>query len=91
MYKRQECDGPTNHPAAVHIGPNPTFNERQETKIEAHLLDYDGDLYGKSLSLTLVSQVRGVIKFADASALKQQLQIDLQTVRETVSSLQSRP
>jgi riboflavin kinase/FMN adenylyltransferase len=84
------CEGPTNHPTAVHIGPNPTFNDHQETKIEAHLLDYDGDLYGKSLSLTLVSQVRGVIKFADASALKQQLQIDLQTVRETVSSLQSR-
>lgn len=81
------CGGPTNHLAAVHIGPNPTFNERQETKIEAHLLDYDGDLYGKPLSLTLVKQVRGVIKFADASALKQQLQTDLRMVRETVSSL----
>ncbi|PHQ35456.1 bifunctional riboflavin kinase/FAD synthetase [Rhodopirellula bahusiensis] len=84
-------DEPTNQPAAVHIGPNPTFNDRQETKIEAHLLDYEGDLYGKMLSLTLVSQVRGVQRFVDASALKQQLQIDLQTVRETVSSLPSRP
>ncbi|WDQ18307.1 bifunctional riboflavin kinase/FAD synthetase [Rhodopirellula sp. P2] len=85
----EETDGRTRHPAAVHIGPNPTFDERQETKIEAHLLDYDGDLYGKVLTLTLVSQVRSVQKFASVSALKQQLQLDLQTVRETVSSLPS--
>lgn len=76
--------------AAVHIGPNPTFDDRKETKIEAHLLDYDADLYGKMLTLSLVRQIRGIQKFASPDALQQQLQSDLQTVRETVSSLPQR-
>ncbi|MCC9644061.1 bifunctional riboflavin kinase/FAD synthetase [Rhodopirellula sp. JC740] len=76
--------------AAVHIGPNPTFDDRKETKIEAHLLDYDADLYGKMLTLSLVRQIRGIQKFASPAALQQQLQSDLQTVRETVSSLPQR-
>ena len=42
------------HLAAIHIGPNPTFEEDGDRKIEVHLLDYDGDLYAVSYThLTL--------------------------------------
>ncbi|WP_404310414.1 bifunctional riboflavin kinase/FAD synthetase [Neorhodopirellula lusitana] len=69
------------HAAAIHIGPNPTFDETRKTKVEIHLLDYDGDLYGQSLMVELLGKVRGVQKFPDAAALVDQLHSDLQSVR----------
>lgn len=69
-----------NYPAAIHIGPNPTFGE-QESKIEVHILDFTGDLYGQMLSVDLQARIRGVTKFADKEALLEQLHRDCQEAR----------
>lgn len=74
------------HPAAIHLGPNPTFADSQ-WKVEAHLLDFDGDLYGRELRLELVDRVRGVERFADTAAFHRQLEQDLQRVRELCAEL----
>jgi riboflavin kinase / FMN adenylyltransferase len=74
-----EIDGAT-YPAAVHLGPNPTFSE-QTRKLEVHLLDFAGDLYGRSLSIDLIDRVRDTMRFEDANALQQQLQRDIEAVR----------
>ncbi|TWT89524.1 bifunctional riboflavin kinase/FAD synthetase [Neorhodopirellula pilleata] len=72
--------------AAIHIGPNPTFDEKNKTKVEVHLLDYDGGLYDQILTVELIHRVREVRKFADASELVAQMKKDLTEVRHIVSS-----
>lgn len=76
------CDGRV-YAAAIHIGPNPTFGESRP-KIEVHLLDFSGDLYGALLHVDVCSRLRDVHKFASPEALLIQLQQDLAAVRSRV-------
>ncbi len=76
--------------AAVHVGPNPTFDDEQRTKVEVHCLDYDGDLYGQTVTVHWLDQLRGVEKFKSAETLAVQIQRDIATVRSLASQIQSR-
>lgn len=67
-------------PAATHVGPNVTFGE-QDQKIEAHLLDFDGDLYGRFVEIELLERVRTTRKFAGLEDLLGQIQADVDRVR----------
>jgi riboflavin kinase/FMN adenylyltransferase len=69
------------HAAAVHIGPNPTFGEGAK-KIEAHLIDFDGDLYGKEISIAFLAWLRPIRRFGSAEELRLQLQHDIATARK---------
>lgn len=69
------------YPSAIHIGPNPTFGD-QDRKIEVHLLDFQGDLYGQTIAIDLVARLRGIVRFEDATALQKQLQQDIHMTRE---------
>lgn len=70
-------------PAAVNVGPNPTFGE-QSLKIEAHLLGYHGSLYGAPLELDFVSRLRDVRPFANIDELKTQVHHDIERTREVL-------
>ena len=75
-------------PAAINIGLNPTFvNDDCKTTIEAHLLDFSGDLYGENLSIEFVVRLREEKKFASASELVEQIKLDLNQCRGLVGSL----
>lgn len=65
--------------AAVNIGANPTFGARVTT-IEAHLLHFTGDLYGKAIELVFVAPVRGEIAFASVAGLVEQIGRDVSRV-----------
>ena len=80
VYAGSATIGITKYPAAIHIGPNPTFGENA-TKVEVHLLDYSGDLYGSLLEVEMLDQIRGVKKFDGVDQLIAQLKIDLAKVR----------
>lgn len=67
-------------PAAINLGPNPTFGEAGR-KFEVHLLGFTGDLYGQTLDVDLLARVRDVVRFESSDALTQQLKRDLETVR----------
>lgn len=71
--------------AAVHIGPNPTFDEAGE-KVEVHVLDFEGDLYDSLIDLDFVRRLRGVETFADSEALKDQLFRDLDAARQALQA-----
>jgi len=79
----------TTHGAAVNIGPNPTFGE-DAFKIEAHILDYSGDLYGKLLRLDWIDRVRGPIAFSSIEGLKNQIQTDLSQIRAILEKSQAK-
>ena len=74
--------------AAIHIGPNPTFNGDRKQKIEVHLLDFEGDLYDQRLCVDFYHRVRDIAKFDSADALVRQLNHDIQSIRTVLNSLQ---
>ena len=68
-------------PAAVNIGPNPTFGEHA-LKIEIHLIGFNGDLYDLPLEVDLLDRLRDIQSFASVAELIDQLQRDVAEVRE---------
>ncbi len=62
-------------PAMVNIGTSPTFGENQLT-VEAHLLDFSGDLHGSPLTLYFIERLRDERKFPGIDALVEQLTKD---------------
>lgn len=62
-------------PVMVNIGSNPTVGGRQIT-VEAHIPDWDGDLYGKRLTVKLLRYLRAEKKFPSMDALKEQIHKD---------------
>lgn len=77
------------HIAAFNIGPNPTFGV-DTRKVEAHLLDFQGDLYGKSLTLEFVARLRDTRKFAGIHELQEQLQLDVEQACSIVKEYEGR-
>jgi len=67
-------------PAAINVGPNPTFGEHA-LKMEVHLIDYSGQLYGQPLEVDFLSRLRDIQPFANVQALQAQLQQDITTSR----------
>lgn len=67
--------------AAIHLGPIPTFQVEQAV-LEVHLLDFQGDLYGRRLEVEWLDRVRGVEKFAGVEQLRAQLQKDIAKTRQ---------
>jgi riboflavin kinase/FMN adenylyltransferase len=73
------------HPAAVNLGRRPTFHDRADASLlEAHLLDFSGDLYGRRLSVAFHAFLRGERKFSGVDELKAQLAIDIAHAREAL-------
>jgi len=72
-----EIEGRT-YRVILNIGAHPTVPEGAPT-VEAHMLDYSGDLYGRMLELRLKRFMRGEVRFASLDALKAQLEYDRQS------------
>ncbi len=70
------------HPAAVSIGVRPTFQTGRGELIEAYLLDFDGDLYGRELRLEFLERLRGERRFDTPEALIEQMHRDVERTRE---------
>jgi riboflavin kinase/FMN adenylyltransferase len=58
------------------IGHRPTLNNGSELSVEANLFDFDGDLYGRKVTLSLVDRLRDEQSFPSVQALQQQLEQD---------------
>ena len=67
--------------AATSIGVRPTFVTGRGVLIEAFLLDYDGDLYGRELRVQFLSRLRGERRFDSVDALIAQMDVDVQHAR----------
>jgi riboflavin kinase/FMN adenylyltransferase len=73
------------HPAVTNVGVRPTFGLLQRT-IEAHLLDWSGDLYDQVIRVAFIARVRGEQKFSGIDALKEQIGQDVQRAREVLGA-----
>jgi len=71
--------------AAISVGHRPTFyGDGGPRLLEAFLLDFDGDLYGETLRVTITALVRGQAHFAGRAQLVAQIAADVETVRELI-------
>jgi riboflavin kinase / FMN adenylyltransferase len=64
------------HPSITNVGVRPTFGDTTKTMIEAYILGYEGDLYGRQVRLGFVQRLRDERKFADVDALREQIEAD---------------
>ncbi len=69
-------------PAAVNVGVRPTFVTGRGELIEAFILDFDGDLYGKQLRLDFLARLRGERRFQSAEELVEQMRKDVERTRD---------
>ncbi len=71
--------------AATNIGTRPTFSGDAVT-IEAHLLDFDRDIYGERIELSFEQRLRPEQKFSGLDALMKQIQADIAAARRSLKS-----
>lgn len=71
-------------PAAISIGVRPTYGSGLEPLLEAHLLDFAGDLYGSELEVVLLHRLRPELAFAGEAELIDQIAADVADVRRLV-------
>ena len=68
-------------PSVASLGTRPTV-DGTEPLLEAHLFDFDGDLYGKRIEVEFVAKLRDEVKFDGLDALTQQMNLDAAQARE---------
>lgn len=83
-YRRP--DG-SRHPAAISLGRRPTFYDPGEAPVllEAHLLDFEGDLYGETATVTFTRWIRPEERFSDVDALVARIREDTEAVRRVLA------
>lgn len=78
-------------PAAVNVGVRPTFETGRGLLVEAHLLDFDGELYGETLRIAFIARLRGERRFPSAEELVDQMREDVEVARELCASFSPPP
>ena len=74
------------HAAAVNIGTRPTvYGTSGAPLLEAHLLDFDGDLYDRRIDVHFIARIRGEQRFDSLDELEQQLAADVRATRSCVA------
>jgi riboflavin kinase/FMN adenylyltransferase len=78
VYAAQARAGGQLHRAVLNIGFRPTLQSPQpELRVEAHLLDFDGDLYGQEVEILFVDKIRDEKKFSSLKELRDQIALDI--------------
>lgn len=71
--------------AAVNIGYRPTVTDSGDALLEAHILDFDEDLYGKTIEVIFHEKLREEQKFESLAELKRQISADVHQVRQLLN------
>lgn len=75
------------HPCAINLGRRPTFYEHADhSLLEAHLIDFNGDLYGEEAEVRFAHFLRSERKFDGIEAIVAQLSVDVRHARELLAS-----
>lgn len=86
VYAVRVVRGATAHGGVMNIGVRPTVGGTA-LRIEAHLFDFDGDLYGEKLRALLVARLRGEQKFAGIDELRAQIVKDAEAARSALRAM----
>jgi riboflavin kinase/FMN adenylyltransferase len=75
------------HPSITNVGLRPTFGDTAKTMIEAYVLGFHGDLYGRQVRLGFVQRLRDERKFEDVDALRAQIEADVRRAERLFAQL----
>jgi riboflavin kinase/FMN adenylyltransferase len=75
IYAGRVYVGDREYPAAIYV-------DTQRGLLESHLLDFEGDLYGKNIEVELLEKIRDAVAFLDESDARTTIAADVQKVRE---------
>ena len=70
------------HPAAVNVGVRPMFESGRGLLVETHVIDFDEDVYGKTMRVAFLERLRGERRFESVDALVDQMWRDVDRARE---------
>ena len=84
---RATLEDATSYAAVTNVGTRPTVNSGSDITVEACLLDFEGDLYGKTLRVEFFQHLRDEIRFDSLDALKAQIAADADTTRAYFQNL----
>ncbi len=84
VYAGHAVQGGRRYAAAISVGTNPTF-EGRERRVEAHLLDFDADIYGEYLPVEFTARLRGMVRFDSVDELVTQMGTDVEETRRLSS------
>ncbi|MBQ1252074.1 MAG: bifunctional riboflavin kinase/FAD synthetase [Firmicutes bacterium] len=82
VYAAQVKCGDKKYHGVACVGSRPTIEEGQDVNLEVHILDFDEDLYGKNIAVTLLSFIRGEKKFASLDELKAAITEDTEKTKK---------
>ena len=85
VYAGYATVGGESYRACTNVGEAPTF-ERRERRVEAYLIGFEGDLYGKVLDVSFVEKLRGERKFSGIDELKAQIGRDVEGARAVLDT-----
>ena len=74
------------YPAAVNVGVRPTFETGRGLLVEAHLIGFDGDLYGQTLRIAFIERLRGEKRFESVDDLVAQMNRDVEEAKRIAES-----
>jgi riboflavin kinase/FMN adenylyltransferase len=86
VYAATVWVGPKAYGAAVNIGLRPTLTAGTRRTVEAHLLDFEGDLYGQDIQIDFAARLRDEKKFASLEHLLAQVQSDVTATRDLLAA-----
>ena len=81
VYKGRVNLGGIDYDAVINYGARPTF-DLDNALIEAHIVDYNGDLYGREITIYFEDFMRKIKKFSSIDELQEQLREDVREVKE---------
>ncbi|HEX4262718.1 MAG TPA: bifunctional riboflavin kinase/FAD synthetase [Verrucomicrobiae bacterium] len=85
VYAIQAIARGKNYRAVLNIGTRPTLeNPNPAVRVEAHLLDFNGDLYGEELEIIFAEKLRDERKFPSVEELKAQIARDIERAKESL-------
>lgn len=71
--------------AAISVGNNPTFTPDEQSRVEAFLLDFEGDLYGRRMEVEFAHRLRGTVAFDGIEPLVAQVRSDVERTRQLLA------
>ncbi|MGO8944291.1 MAG: bifunctional riboflavin kinase/FAD synthetase [Syntrophobacteraceae bacterium] len=83
-----EVEGKT-YGGAANLGYNPTFGDT-DLSLEAHLFDFDQDIYGKTITVRFIDRLRDELRFSGPDELAAQIRKDVDTAKKVLAGLESR-
>jgi riboflavin kinase/FMN adenylyltransferase len=87
VYAAKVSMNATEYGAMLYLGRRPTFYEKGRESVEAYIMGYEGNLYGKEISVSVIERIREERKFSSAENLKDQIMNDEVTAQKIIKKL----